>query len=486
MSFDRKNLGSLLREPLRNGKSARASKSGEGVPVFTLTAVTNADFSAENTKNSVMTEEQAEDVWAEPGDIFIERSNTPELVGTAALYNGPQRFAVFPDLLIRVRPVEDLNGRFLAYFLKSEEARRYFRREARGIAGSMPKISQGTVEGLAVPVPGLAVQKAIVAAIETQFSRLDAAVASLTRAKVNVQRARASVLKSAVEGRLVPTEAALARAEGRDYEPASALLARILTEREAAHEAAQEGAKRRKRYKPPVEPEREGLPALPEGWCCASTEGLTVAIVDCLHSTPKFGTGDFACLDTNAMGPGFIKRDRVRYVSREIFGERNRRLVPRPGDIVFAREGTVGDAVVLPPRPAYCLGQRTMLMRPAPEVSAAFVAFALMSPQIRRQYAKNIAGSTVAHVNMRDIRMFAFPVPPLPEQHRIAAEVDRRLSVLDAIDTTLDANLARCEHLRQSILKRAFEGRLVPAPRSPKVDASGNAEQLGLFDEASA
>ena len=55
------------------------------------------------------------------------------------------------------------------------------------------------------------------------------------------------------------------------------------------------------------------------------------------------------------------------------------------------------------------------------------------------------------------------PLPPLAEQHRIVAEVDRRLSVLDALDTTLDANLARCAKLRQSILKRAFEGKLVPA-----------------------
>ncbi|MCK6504165.1 hypothetical protein L6R53_12315 [Myxococcota bacterium] len=126
MSFTIAQLGGLLREPLRNGKSARASVSGEGVRVFTLTAVTKGDFSEENTKVSVLRPEDADDVWAEPGDIFIERSNTPELVGTAALYTGRRRFAVFPDLLIRVRLDERLDERFLAHFLRSEAARRYF------------------------------------------------------------------------------------------------------------------------------------------------------------------------------------------------------------------------------------------------------------------------------------------------------------------------------------------------------------------------
>jgi type I restriction enzyme S subunit len=70
-----------------------------------------------------------------------------------------------------------------------------------------------------------------VAEIEKQFTRLDASVASLRRAQANLKRYRAAVLKAACEGKLVPTEAELARQEGRDYEPASALLERILKER---------------------------------------------------------------------------------------------------------------------------------------------------------------------------------------------------------------------------------------------------------------
>ena len=82
-----------------------------------------------------------------------------------------------------------------------------------------------------IPLPPVEEQEGIVEAIESYFTRLDDAVATLERVQRNLTRFRASVLKAAVEGRLVPTEAELARAEGRDYEPASVLLERILAGR---------------------------------------------------------------------------------------------------------------------------------------------------------------------------------------------------------------------------------------------------------------
>ena len=80
-------------------------------------------------------------------------------------------------------------------------------------------------------LPPFAEQHRIVAEIEKQFTRLAAAVAALKRVQANLKRYRASVLRAACEGRLVTTEAELAEAEGRDYEPADRLLERILAER---------------------------------------------------------------------------------------------------------------------------------------------------------------------------------------------------------------------------------------------------------------
>jgi type I restriction enzyme S subunit len=64
-------------------------------------------------------------------------------------------------------------------------------------------------------------------------------------------------------------------------------------------------------------------------------------------------------------------------------------------------------------------------------------------------------------LNQKILKSVVFPLPPLPEQRRIVAEVERRLSVVDALEREVEAALARAARLRQSILKRAFEGRLV-------------------------
>ncbi|MBK6767732.1 MAG: hypothetical protein IPG72_01595 [Ardenticatenales bacterium] len=119
-------------------------------------------------------------------------------------------------------------------------------------------------------------QHRIVAALESHLSRLDAALAALTRAHRNLARYRASVLHAAVTGRLVPTEAELARAERRGYEPASALLTRILAERRRRWEEAElakmvaagkapKDDRWKGRYVEPGGAETEGLGELPEG-----------------------------------------------------------------------------------------------------------------------------------------------------------------------------------------------------------------------------
>jgi type I restriction enzyme S subunit len=121
-----------------------------------------------------------------------------------------------------------------------------------------------------LPVPPLQEQRRIVQALEEHLTRLEEAEAQLERVQRNLKRYRASVLQAAVEGRLVPTEAELARAKGRDYEPADVLLTRILAERRHRwHETRGRG-----KYREPVAQDTSGLPELPEGWCWATVDAV--------------------------------------------------------------------------------------------------------------------------------------------------------------------------------------------------------------------
>jgi type I restriction enzyme S subunit len=93
----------------------------------------------------------------------------------------------------------------------------------------------------------------------------------------------------------------------------------------------------------------------------------------------------------------------------------------------------------------------------------SFLSVAWASRVLRIQIEK--AARTTAgiyKISQRDIGSFAIPLPPLTEQKEIVAEVERRLSILQEVEAEVDANLKRASRLRQAILKRAFEGKLVP------------------------
>jgi type I restriction enzyme S subunit len=221
------SLDALLKEPLRNGHSARASGDGSGVRTLTLTAVTYGEFSENNIKYTTADPVDVEDLWIEPGDIFIERSNTPELVGTARLFTGTSRFAIFPDLLIRIRVSPSLDVGYCGLFLESHLARRYFQTNAKGLAGSMPKIDQSTIMRCAVPLPPLSEQMQIRTEVAERLSQIDAAETKIAQSLLRATRLRQSILKQAFEGKLVPQDP-------RD-EPASVLLDRLRANR-SVHE----------------------------------------------------------------------------------------------------------------------------------------------------------------------------------------------------------------------------------------------------------
>ncbi|HEY8744139.1 MAG TPA: restriction endonuclease subunit S [Chloroflexota bacterium] len=355
------------------------------------------------------------------------------------------------------RDAPHLDSRYLQYFLNAWRFRDF---AAHLNEGDRPRVDWDQIKSHPFPLAPIVEQRRIVAAIEQQFTRLDAGVAALKRARARLKRYRASVLKAAVEGELT--------AEWRAAHPATEtgteLLRRILAERRARWEADQRAKAKNQtktRYWEPAGPDVAKLPELPEGWCWATVKQIAEEIVDCPHSTAKFGTGNMACLDTNSMAPGRILLHKLRYVDKTTFDERNRRLVPRAGDLVFAREGTVGTAVSLPEVPAVCLGQRVMLIRPTRMYVSKYLECCMMSSIIRAQYLPLLLGSTVRHINVDDVVRLAISVPPLHEQTEIVSEVERCLSVVTALEATVEANLKRAERLRQSILHEAFSGRLV-------------------------
>ena len=151
-------------------------------------------------------------------------------------------------------------------------------------------------------------------------------------------------------------------------------------------------------------------------------QDICAYIVDCPHETPKYdGMLEYPAIRTSELVGTTIDWSSMKYVSEEEYQRRTRRLIPQPGDIVYAREGTYGSAAILPDGYRFCLGQRTMLFRADASVCLPqYLLFAITSPDVKGQADLLNVGSTVPHVNVKDAKRFRIPLPSLALQREFA------------------------------------------------------------------
>lgn len=158
-----------------------------------------------------------------------------------------------------------------------------------------------------------------------------------------------------------------------------------------------------------------------------TVEELCSEIVDCPHTTPRYeGELKHPAIRTSEIKKGYIAWDTMRYVSDEEYEERVARLRPEKGDIVYGREGTFGNAAILPGGYSFCLGQRVMLLRPDySKCTSEYLLHAVISDDVYRQAVEKNNASTVAHVNVKDVKQFKVPLPSFEKQKRFAYYVSQ-------------------------------------------------------------
>lgn len=455
--------------------------SSTEVGVVKVSSVTWGQFDELESKTVIDSERINPDYFIETDDFLFSRANTIELVGRCVIVQNITRRLMLSDKILRFRLV-GVSPKWILFYLSSMFGRYEIERLATGNQQSMRNIGQDRIRKIRVPLAPLSEQHRIVAEIETQFTRLDAAVTALRRAQANLKRYRASVLQAACEGRLVPTEAELARADGRSYEPADQLLQRILQERRAKWEAeqlthmqAQRKVPRddqwKSKYKEPVTPDTSELPELPEGWGWATVEQLGADQANAITDGP-FGS-NLKTAHYTSSGPRVIRLqnigdgvfiDAYAHISQEHYESLLKHRI-EAGDLVIAALGERPPrACIIPPSVGPAIVKADCIrFKPEPRlVLSKFLNCALNTEPTRARTVSIVHGIGRPRLNLGEVKALILPLPPLSEQHRIVAEVERRLSVIDELEATIAANLKRAERLRQAILKRAFEGKLVP------------------------
>ncbi len=351
-----------------------------------------------------------------------------------------------------LRPSDQLDAKYLYYFVSSQA----FRKEAAGHmtgAVGLRRVPAAFLADAQLPLVPLDDQRRIVAEIEQQFSRLDEAVANLQRVKVNLKRYKASVLKAAVEGRLVETEASIAQREGRSYETGEQLLQRILEQRRSKWVS-------KSKYKEPVGQTTAFTGAVPAGWTSATVDQLgSVQLGKMLDKQKHTAGAPYQYLRNINVRWGAFNMSDVFEMNFET--DELERFSVRFGDVLVCEGGEPARAAV------WRSNQTDMKYQKAlhrvrfdgaylPDLLVIALEHLAKSGVLDELYG----GSTIKHFTRETFVKLVLPVPPTAEQSRIVAEVDRHLSIIQGVESEVDVNLQRAQALRQATLSSCFLGRI--------------------------
>jgi len=197
-------LSSVLSTQPRNGWSPPAEfQTGSGTPVLTLSAVTGFKYDGSRTKlSSAPTREEAH-YWLENGELLITRSNTRELVGHVAIYDGIPAKAICCDLIMKMKvdPKKAIT-RFVYFFLRSPEARAYFTTRAHGASSTMKKIGKQVVQNILIPLPALEEQGLIVSTLDSLQEETQRLESLYQRKLAALDALKKSLLHRAFSGQL--------------------------------------------------------------------------------------------------------------------------------------------------------------------------------------------------------------------------------------------------------------------------------------------
>ena len=467
MSWPTESLGAICE--IVSGITKDSKKQGDDyheVPYLRVANVQRLHLDLSEVKTIPAKESAIANYRLEPGDILLNEGGDRDNLGRGWIWQGQISECIHQNHVFRARI---RNGKaipkWIAYYANTNEARAYFLATGKQTT-NLASISKKNLGALPVPLPPVHVQEILVAEIDTHLSRLDETVATLQGIQAKLKQARASILKAAVEGRLVETEAELARRNATDYENAEALLQRSLAEKKRLFQEAQLQAGRRKTWKEPSRPECHDTSSKPEGWTITSMEQIADVSGGLAKDSKNTSGESLPYLRVANVQRGKLDLEHIKTIicpSEKVDG-----LLLKKGDVLLNEGGDrdkLGRGWVWNGEIRRCIHQN--------HVFKARLALPAIQPRFISHYCNTLGESyfqnegkqttNLASISLSKVRALPIALPPASEQLRILEEIDRRFSVLDQVEATVQASLARCTKLRQAILKRAFEGRLVQA-----------------------
>lgn len=266
------------------------------------------------------------------------------------------------------------------------------------------KLTKGAMSKILVPVAPLPEQRRIVGAIERHLGRLDAAVARLHAAKAKLKRYKQAVLNEVFD----------------------------------------------------------------VNWETARLDEVCLKIQDGSHFSPKEQYGESAIgrykyITSKNIRNGYMNLDDMVYVTKEYFDTIYPRCKPELNDVLLTKDGAnTGNVTLNTLDEPYALLSSVCLLKPdRSKLIPEFLMYFIQSPEGFKQLTGKMTGTAIKRIILQRIREAPIPMPSITVQRQLVDFVATRLESADETDSTLDSQLLKATRLRQAVLKRAFEGRLV-------------------------
>jgi len=393
--------------------------------------------------------EENEKETLKEGDILFNNTNSPKLLGKTA-YISTNRDWYFSNHMTRIRVDQNaVSPKWIANYLHSLVYRGFYRQHCRNHVNQASINQTFLRENISIPLPPLSEQKRIVAKIEELFSKLESGNKEMETANTKLNQYKRTVLQNSVEGKLTKTW----RMDHEEIEPTDQLLQR--TEERRKKEC---GGKYGKLIKPTDIP--DGID-LPENWAWASLSQIgEVSRGKSTHrprDDPSLFDGDYPFIQTGEVrAANTILNDYDQTYNEK--GLEQSRLWPED-TLCITIAANIGETAIL--GIDACFPDSVVGFLTNPEYcNVRYVE--LYFRTIQRDLERYAPATAQKNINLGTLSDLPVPLPPIKEQNQIVQQVHSTLSVLTNNMEIISNELVRSEKLRQSILKQAFRGELVP------------------------
>jgi len=375
------------------------------------------------------------------GDLVISGINVEK--GALAVYEGEEDILATIHYSSYIFDTDKIDIDFLKVFLRSPDFIQLLKEQVPG--GIKTEIKPKHILPLEVYFPETTKeQKAIALHFfekEAKFNQLNEHISYQLTQLDNLNQA---ILQEAVQGKL-------GKQDPKD-EPASELLKRIKAEK------AKSGKK--EKPLPPIKPEEIPF-EIPENWVWCRLGEIAKQINDGTHHTPKYVKEGVPFLSIKDISGGKIDFSNTKFITKEEHLELIKRCNPERNDILFCRIGTLGRPSIIETDIEFSIFVSLGLIKTYFNIyEVRYLKYLLESPLLYYQYQKIKAdGIHTPKLNLRDVPNLLIPLPPLSEQKRIVAEIEKQLANTKQLKEHIIANQHATEQLLKALLHQAFEVR---------------------------